>query len=232
VALGVNALNTNTIGNNNVAMGYGALSVNTTATHNVAVGTTALNSNTTGGGNTGIGTASCDKITTGSYNTGIGFNSGPDSVNAGFINSISIGAFSTPLSNHHIQLGGQYLSASLNIYWPRVTIGNPSNYAYALGIGNAYTNGVAENNAAIYLENCNNTPPAVGASGAILYSTGGILTTNNFNVLGVLSITGSANYTYSYSYLANVVPPTGASSGTNPYSVVASQRMAVSEFDA
>lgn len=52
---------------------------------------------------------------------------------------------------------------------------------------------------------------------------------------GYVTISGSANVTYSYAYLANIPmpgPPTGYSSGTNPYSLTANQRIQAVEFDA
>ena len=51
---------------------------------------------------------------------------------------------------------------------------------------------------------------------------------------GYVTISGSVNATYSYAYLANLnpAPPTGYSSGTNPYSLTANQRIQAAEFDA
>jgi hypothetical protein len=52
---------------------------------------------------------------------------------------------------------------------------------------------------------------------------------------GYVTISGSVDVTYSYAYLANIPmpgPPTGYSSGTNPYSLTANQRIQAAEFDA
>jgi hypothetical protein len=49
---------------------------------------------------------------------------------------------------------------------------------------------------------------------------------------GYVTISGSTDVTFSYAYLANVEPPTGTSSGTNPYSLTANQRIQASEFNA
>lgn len=49
---------------------------------------------------------------------------------------------------------------------------------------------------------------------------------------GYVTISGSTDVTFSYAYLANVEPPTGTSSGTNPYSLTANQRIQAAEFDA
>lgn len=52
---------------------------------------------------------------------------------------------------------------------------------------------------------------------------------------GYVTISGSTNVTFTYAYLANIPmpgPPTGYSSGTNPYSLTANQRIQAAEFDA
>ena len=91
VAVGINALNTNTSGHwntatgymslysnttgkENTANGYQALYSNTTGNHNTATGFWSLKSNTTGHHNTANGYAVLLENTTGYYNTGIGHN--------------------------------------------------------------------------------------------------------------------------------------------------------------
>jgi len=52
---------------------------------------------------------------------------------------------------------------------------------------------------------------------------------------GYVTISGSTDVTFTYAYLANIPmpgPPTGYSSGTNPYSLTANQRIQAAEFDA
>lgn len=70
-ALGVNALRVNTA-SDAVAVGKNALYSNTIAGFNVALGGNALYANTTGAGNTGIGYTAGDNITTGGNNIVIG----------------------------------------------------------------------------------------------------------------------------------------------------------------
>lgn len=72
VAIGVNALKTNTSGNDNVALGHGALESNTTGIQNTAIGTSSLSLNTSGGYNVAIGYESLTRNTTGILNVAIG----------------------------------------------------------------------------------------------------------------------------------------------------------------
>ncbi len=72
IAIGFQALNTNTTGANNTAIGEAALSTNTTGASNTAVGQVALASNTTGANNTAIGEAALSANTTGANNTAMG----------------------------------------------------------------------------------------------------------------------------------------------------------------
>ena len=64
-------------------------------------------------------------------------------------------------------------------------------------------------------------------------ATGGVLIGTSTQS-GYVTISGSVSATYSYAYLANLNPstPVGYSSGTNPYSLTANQRIQASEFDA
>jgi len=72
VALGVNALPTNTTGNNNTATGYGALYLNTQGFGNTANGKDALLNNTLGLNNTANGLAALYLNTDGDENVAIG----------------------------------------------------------------------------------------------------------------------------------------------------------------
>jgi len=74
VALGGYALNKNTDGVNNLALGNAALYANQTGSDNMAVGTNALASNTIGGLNTAVGTWALQNNTTGDNNTAFGNN--------------------------------------------------------------------------------------------------------------------------------------------------------------
>jgi hypothetical protein len=72
----VNALLSNTTGQNNTASGYQALYSNTTGNYNTADGLDALFSNTTGSNNTAYGLLALISSTTGSGNTAIGASAG------------------------------------------------------------------------------------------------------------------------------------------------------------
>lgn len=73
-ALGVNALLSNTTGQQNTATGYEALRSNTTPNFNTANGYRALYANSTGASNTADGHQALYENTTGSYNTACGAN--------------------------------------------------------------------------------------------------------------------------------------------------------------
>ena len=71
VAIGTNALNSNSSGNQSIAIGYTALA-NSTGSQNTAVGFQALNGNSSGTNNCAVGDISLTAVTTGSQNTAIG----------------------------------------------------------------------------------------------------------------------------------------------------------------
>ncbi len=73
VAVGIDALNTNTSGWFNTAIGYQALFTNTTGSSNTANGNKTLYSNTTGYNNTATGWRALNKNTTGYHNTANGY---------------------------------------------------------------------------------------------------------------------------------------------------------------
>jgi hypothetical protein len=70
--IGGQALNSNTLGYQNVAIGDASLSKNTTGGRNNAIGTNALLKNTTGSENTAIGTFALENNTNGNRNLAIG----------------------------------------------------------------------------------------------------------------------------------------------------------------
>jgi hypothetical protein len=70
--IGGQALNSNTLGYQNVAIGDASLSNNTTGGRNNAIGTNALFKNTTGSENTAIGTFALENNTNGNRNLAIG----------------------------------------------------------------------------------------------------------------------------------------------------------------
>ena len=72
VAVGTQAMLSNTTGTHTVGIGYGVLLANTTGYTNVAVGSLAARWNTTGSGIVGIGTQALYNNTTAYYNTAVG----------------------------------------------------------------------------------------------------------------------------------------------------------------
>ena len=72
IAIGVNALYSNTTGTYNVIFGNYALINNTTGGNNNAIGANALHNNTTGNYNSAIGVNALQNNTTGGYNSAIG----------------------------------------------------------------------------------------------------------------------------------------------------------------
>lgn len=75
IAVGTNALATNTIGHQNIALGDEALLNNSSGSANIAIGAQSLQYNTSGWGNIGIGAYALQQNTTGTTNIGIGNNS-------------------------------------------------------------------------------------------------------------------------------------------------------------
>ena len=72
VALGPNALASNTTGNGNVGVGESALLSNTTGSSNIGVGFQALATNTEGTYNVGVGDSALRDNTEGNFNVGVG----------------------------------------------------------------------------------------------------------------------------------------------------------------
>ncbi len=72
VAIGINALNTNSTGANNTATGYGALRLNSSGRYNTANGVSSLLNNTTASYNTAGGASALYKNTIGECNTAYG----------------------------------------------------------------------------------------------------------------------------------------------------------------
>jgi hypothetical protein len=110
-AYGVNALQSNTTGYDNIAIGVDALLSNTTGISNIAVGNFALSSNTNGSENIGIGTSSLASNTTGLFNVAVGTNTlqanTTGSVNAAFgtnaLESNTTGFFNVGVGNFALE---------------------------------------------------------------------------------------------------------------------------------
>jgi uncharacterized coiled-coil protein SlyX len=122
VAIGLEALFSNTTGNQNTAVGVEALQANTTGQDNTATGLTAMLSNTTGVNNAATGAGALIFNTTGSFNTaggnnaltfnttgssniGIGNNAG-DNLTTGD-NNIDIGNEGVKAEANTIRIGAQ-----------------------------------------------------------------------------------------------------------------------------
>lgn len=73
VAIGQNALNSNTLGKFNTAIGVGALAANTNQSSNTAVGYNALSANTGGAFNTAIGNFALSNSAASSTSTAVGY---------------------------------------------------------------------------------------------------------------------------------------------------------------
>ena len=115
MAVGYQALSSNTIGDFNTAVGYDALSGNQIGIQNTATGHAALLSNTTGIGNTANGERALVNNVTGHGNTAIG-------VNALFLNTSGDGNIALGQSagqnlttgDHNIDIGNDGVAAESN----------------------------------------------------------------------------------------------------------------------
>jgi len=128
----------------NVAVGHEALASNTTAINNTAVGALALDANTTGTGNTAVGTDAGTNITTASNMTFIGKGAG-DNVTTGGSGHTCVGANVQPAyaSGSNGEFGfGRDLSTNGSGYF---TVGASTSKGYYLyGSTNGFTAGSDE----------------------------------------------------------------------------------------
>jgi len=109
VAVGYNALNSNTTGNYNTANGYCALNGNTTGSYNTANGYAALSPNTTGSYNTAIGYQALSSNTEGYYNTAIGYNANVNNVNLS--NATAVGREATATASNQVRIGNSSVTS-------------------------------------------------------------------------------------------------------------------------
>lgn len=107
VAVGINALNTNTEGDGIMASGFQALYSNTTGVQNTASGMHALYSNTEGNYNTAAGTYALLSNTTGNRNIGIGY--GANYLNEEGSNNTIIGHMAGIGSSFHNKSGNVFI---------------------------------------------------------------------------------------------------------------------------
>jgi hypothetical protein len=121
VALGAQALYSNTTASNNTAVGYQALYANTTATGNTAVGAYALDAATTGGSNTAVGIYALTSLTTGVTNSAVG---------EGALISTTTGSNNTSLGYQSLQAN---TTASNN-----TAVGYQAGYSNTTGYGDVF----------------------------------------------------------------------------------------------
>ena len=121
VAIGKNALNTNIVGNSNVAIGFEALFTATNSL-NTAIGSSALRNLTSGQVNVAIGSGAGLNLTTGSRNTFVGDSCGT-SMTTGSKNSI-LGQFSGNQGGLDIRTLDNYVVLSDGDGNPRLWIDN------------------------------------------------------------------------------------------------------------
>lgn len=121
MAMGKEALYSNTSGNTNVAIGVGAMYTNTTGEQNFGMGFHALYGNTSGQQNLGIGTYALVANTTGNYNVALG----------------NVALFYNTIGSGNVSIG--YDSGSFNKDWGTLTT---NNYSVFIGYDSkAYANG-------------------------------------------------------------------------------------------
>ena len=154
VAIGGNALKSNTVGDRaisigynslqaqapssntdtyNVAIGLNAMFATTTGTTNVAVGGLSLDSNTTGSSNTAIGTSALSATTTASSNTAVGKASGEN---------MTTGAHNTVVGSSagdNITTAGFCTLIGSNIDAGNATDSNANGLGYGLSAVGGYT---------------------------------------------------------------------------------------------
>jgi hypothetical protein len=109
-AVGNLSLNSNTSGSLNTALGYQSLKSNTTGSYNTALGRSALEKNTTGGNITACGQAALISNTTGSFNTALGKSALEKNTTGG--NNVAVGSnalLNDVSSNNNVAIGTQSL---------------------------------------------------------------------------------------------------------------------------
>jgi hypothetical protein len=126
VAVGWNALLTNTTGTNNTAVGMQSLKLTTTGSNNSAIGLRSLQANTTGAYNTGLGNEALYSNTTASNNTAVGYQ-------AGYSNTTGTGNLVAGY-----QAGVNATTASYSVFLGRLANGaGAATSNYNTGVGNA-----------------------------------------------------------------------------------------------
>lgn len=144
VAIGIRALNSNTIGGFNIGIGTDALYGTTSGSFNVGIGLYAIGNNTSGTNNTAIGGFNAlVSNTTGSYNTVLGTDAGFSNTTGDYNTNIGQSAGNiTTTQNDNTNLGafsGRFLRGSNNTCLGSnsgVTIGNVvQNFSNSTAVG-------------------------------------------------------------------------------------------------
>jgi len=186
MANGVNALFSNTTGDNNTANGFNALEFNTTGNNNTANGLQALRDNTTGNSNTANGEEALFSNTTGSDNTANG--SGALSSNTGGSANTANG-FEALLNN---TTGfSNTATGDSALLFNTTGFSNTANGVQALEINTTGNGNTANGVQALFNNTTGNDNTANGASALRSNTTGGNNTADGFQAL--LNNTGSSN---------------------------------------
>jgi hypothetical protein len=180
IALGYQALLSETTGFGNTASGYQALNLNTTGTQNTASGTDALQSNTVGDQNTATGFYAL-KLNTGSYNTASG--------------SGALGANTTGTTNT-ASGSGTLQSNTIGNY-------NMADGAYALSANTTGSNNMASGYQALFSSTTASYNTASGEIALINTTTGSNNTADGGGAL-YNNTTGSNNIAIGYNAAGSV----------------------------
>ena len=215
-SLGYQAGYSNT-GTNNVAIGYNALYTNTTGFNNIAIGVNALQSNTTNGNNIAIGHDVLQNNTLGYDNTSMGENS-MNLNTTGYENSaIGVGALKSNTDGYYnVALGMQtlwnntdgYANTALGLQSLRynttgndnVGFGYQAGYNNQTGSGNVFLGNNAGYNETgsnkLYIANSNTATPLIYGdfSTGQLTLNGSVTVTSAATFQGSLTVTGAATF--------------------------------------
>ena len=170
VAVGYQALSSNTTGSYNTAVGYQSLTNNTTGSYNSSNGAYALLNNTTGSYSTAVGYQSLSLTTTGTANTAIGYQS----------------LFFNTSGSYNTALGWQSLILNTSGNW-NTAIGNTALYSNSTGYRNS-----AIGNESLFKNTIGINNSANGF--ATLYNnTSGNYNTAHGSIAGYTNATGNYN---------------------------------------
>jgi len=188
-AMGYQALNVNTTGQNNTAFGYQGLVANTTGNHNTAIGYWNLPANTSGTGNTAVGLGGLFSNTTGNWNINIGF-AGLTSNTTGN-NNTAIGfepLFNTTTGYSNIAIGPFALYK--NVTGANLTaIGDSALYNQNGGAGG----NTAVGSKSLFNNTTASTNTALGYNALFSITTGGNNTAVGYNALKSCNSAGVAD---------------------------------------